>query len=146
MRFTSFVAPASTSVIPATRTVIWRRSASTSVHAFTPTVNFDWGEAELPRRQPVHPVGAGLLVRRRRAALSQAQRHAQLAQQCRGVAPGRRYRRGGQAGDLLVSLYPDDASLGRSLQYTLAARLDSLPEFVSSHLNANTVTLTLQEI
>lgn len=52
----------------------------------------------------------------------------------------------GKAGDLLVSLYPDDASLGRRLQYTLAARLDSLPEFVSSHLNANTVTLTLQEI
>ena len=52
----------------------------------------------------------------------------------------------GKAGDLLVSLYPDDASQVRSLQYTLPRAWTACRSFVSPHLNANTVTLTLQEI
>lgn len=115
--------------------------------AFTPTVNFDWGarlnyldDSQFTRSERGSLfVAAGPRYRKLNATLS-------WLSNAEVLRLGEDIGAVGKAGDLLVSLYPDDASLGRSLQYTLAARLDSLPEFVSSHLNANTVTLTLQEI
>ena len=105
MRFTSFVAPASTSVIPATRTVIWIRMAP-STSAFTPPSIFDWGEAELPRTTASSPgrSGATLLVAAGRVIASSTPRSVGSATP-RCCAWAKISALVGKVGDLL-SLYP----------------------------------------
>ncbi len=115
--------------------------------AFAPAVNFDWG-AKLAYQDD------SAFTRSERGSLFVAAgpRYRKLTFALGWLTDAEALRLGeeigaaGKAGDVLISLYPADPSPGRRLQYTLAARLDGLPEFSSAHPHINATSITVQEI